>query len=441
MKHIVLIIIVLIVSGVSGQKVTYTVSGIVLEDSTNTPIPYVKVYQENNKDHYAYSDKDGRYSLLLSIEKNDKIIFDHVGYEKDYYQVKNSVLKNENVKSSLSFIVNIELSSRVLGTVTIGIRKVDTVFGSDQFSVEDFMLLEDDNLLLLAYERKLDKDPKLLLVDNNKKLLAKYTIPAVPNYLFKDFAGKHYVVCHNKVYQIVIHYGNIDLMKIENEDFYGFYNRVIDTIGDNFYYSNYNELYPAVKFYVSARGDTTHKELYEVKDDFMMELYRAQFKYVSGRDKLWAYRQEQVTGIDKEVWIGASCFTQDILYKPVYAPLFVVNDTVLLFDQYKNIVLKYSEFHDKLNEIEVDYHIRKDKEKWEQPLLKDPKTNNIFGIYNSGGYTYIKQINYYTGTTGELIKLKYRFIEKIKIIDGMIYYIYRPFESLQKKFLYKEKLD
>ena len=51
---------------------------------------------------------------------------------------------------------------------------------------------------------------------------------------------------------------------------------------------------------------------------------------------MWAYRKEQATGIDKEIWIGANSFTHDILYNPVYAPLFIINDTVLVFDQYKN---------------------------------------------------------------------------------------------------------
>ena len=64
-------------------------------------------------------------------------------------------------------------------------------------------------------------------------------------------------------------------------------------------------------------------------DDFMMELYRAQYKYVSGRDKLWAFRKEQETGIDKEIWIGASVFTKDILFRPIYAALFVFNDLQL----------------------------------------------------------------------------------------------------------------
>ena len=180
--------------------------------------------------------------------------------------------------------------------------------------------------------------------------------------------------------------------------------------------------------------------MYEVKDDFMMELYRAQYKYVSGRDKLWAYRKEQVTGIDKEIWIGANSFTHDILYKPVYAPLFVINDTVLVFDQYKNKTLLFDEYNDSAGAYFVNYHQAPKGEKWEQPIIKDKLEELIYAIYNGGGYTYVRQLNFRTGLTGKTTKIKFRFIENIKIENGYVYYIYRPFESSQKRFLYKERL-
>ena len=156
--------------------------------------------------------------------------------------------------------------------------------------------------------------------------------------------SKVFVITDNCVFFIQLNANNskIELLPIEDNDFYGFNHRVIDTLEYQYYYSNYNELYPEVRFYATLKDDTSHFLLREVKDDFMMELYRAQFKYVSGRDKLWAYRKEQETGIDKEIWIGAASFTQDILYQPVYAPLFVKNDTVLIFDHYNDMIFKYN---------------------------------------------------------------------------------------------------
>ena len=70
-----------------------------------------------------------------------------------------------------------------------------------------------------------------------------------------------------------------------------------------------------------------------------MDLYRAEYKYVDGQEKLWAVRKEMATGIDKEIWIGAKYFTCSVYYKVPYAPLFVKEDTVLVFDHFKRLFI------------------------------------------------------------------------------------------------------
>jgi hypothetical protein len=45
-----------------------------------------------------------------------------------------------------------------------------------------------------------------------------------------------------------------------------------------------------------------------------------------------------------------------------------------------------------------------------------------------------------TGNITEKVRLEFRYIDKIAIQNNFVYYVYRPFESTQKKFLYKERL-
>jgi hypothetical protein len=45
-----------------------------------------------------------------------------------------------------------------------------------------------------------------------------------------------------------------------------------------------------------------------------------------------------------------------------------------------------------------------------------------------------------TGEISEKVKLHYKYVEKIRVHNNKVFYIYRPFESIQKRFLYKEKL-
>jgi hypothetical protein len=300
-------------------------------------------------------------------------------------------------------------------------------------------MTSDGQMFLLSYEKTLKKESKIFLLDENQELLHTHVIPGQSIRLFKDYSGQSYVITIDKVFQINVSKTNrIELIAINNDVFYDYYYRIIDTISNVYLYSNFNELYPAIKFFSSSKLDSTHSLIKEVKDDFMMELYRAQFKYVSGRDKLWAYRKEQQTGIDKEIWVGASVFTNDILYKPIYAPLFVKNDSIYLFDHYQNYIYNYNSSLELLDSIPITYHLKSKNEKWSQPLIQDEKEKDIFVLFNSGGFYIIKKIE--NGNVNRGFKLTNRYVENIKIYDGYVYYVYRPYESIQKKFIYKEKI-
>ena len=82
----------------------------------------------------------------------------------------------------------------------------------------------------------------------------------------------------------------------------------------------------------------------------------------------------------------------------------------------------------------------KESKNWEQPLLKDKEKQKVYALFKRGGYHYLKNINLQNGQTKTAFKLFYRFVEQPKIKDGYVYYIYRPFESTQRKFLYREAI-
>ena len=36
--------------------------------------------------------------------------------------------------------------------------------------------------------------------------------------------------------------------------------------------------------------------------------------------------------------------------------------------------------------------------------------------------------------------LYYKYVERLKIVNGEVFYIYRPYETVQKKYIYRERL-
>lgn len=405
--------------------------------SPSEKIPGAKVEFQDKT--LALTLDNGEFSFQLPVANtSDTIVISHVGFEPKKIIITASK-KRRAFKKDQSIDLSIGLSYVELKQFVVQSTKIDTIYGSKIHHVDDYIIRKDGSLILLVYDKSFNKISRIILTDANQQDLASAIIPEEGYQLYEDYTGIPYVIGEKKVFRINIIDKVIRFETVSEEDFYGFYHRVIDTIGSQYYYSTFNELYPAVSFVATDRQDTTHITLREIKDDFMMELYRAQYKYVSGRDKLWAYRKEQDTGIDKEIWIGAAFFTQDILYKPVYAPLFVMRDTVHIFDQYKKLLFKYDHYHQLVDSVSIDF-ANNGIEKWEQPLIHDKTSDKVYGLYNKGGFYYIKSINCQDGKIDKVLKLKHRFVERIQITNGKVYYIYRPYESLQKKFLYAEDL-
>jgi hypothetical protein len=216
----------------------------------------------------------------------------------------------------------------------------------------------------------------------------------------------------------------------------------VDTAKYKAYYSNFVSFYPAFDYFAYSTIDSSATKLKTVIDEPLMELYRAQYKYVEGRDKLEAFRMELATGIDKEIWIAVwTGFPNSLYYKQLYAPMFIRNDTIMIFDHYKNKLFRYDRNNHAIDSLDITYHNSSDKKEWEELLIQDRNKQRIFSVFLRAGIYYLKELN---TSTGEIIKvhdLQYKYPEKLKVKDNYAYYIYRPFESLQNKYLYREKLD
>ena len=73
-------------------------------------------------------------------------------------------------------------------------------------------------------------------------------------------------------------------------------------------------------------------------------------------------------------------------------------------------------------------------------MLKDEVENTIYAVYAKDGHKYIKLIDHHDGKDKGKYKLMFHSGDKVKVRDGYIYYVYRPFESTQEKFLYRERI-
>lgn len=435
MKKILLALTLIFPLVIFSQRIT--IIGKIV-DYKNEPIKAVKVRYGSRPEHKTNSKVDGTYSFQAYLTELEAVKFEHVAFINKTVDITKRLKKK--IKND-TLTLNISLDDFELGIIEVGVKLPKVVFESKVFSVSDFETLPNGNMVLLSYEKTLKKGSKLKLVDSTMTELDSYVMMDQCVELTTDFRNNIHVITKNNVYQIVIDNNRLYLYKEDKTYYYKFIAPIIDTLADRIFYSNYSPNYPAFDYMEFNKTDSTYNMLLGVQDKPLMEQYRAEFKFSDVRTKLWAHQKQLDTGIDKEIWVGATVFTNSLYYTPIYAPLFVKKDSVLIFDHYENKLYKHTPKDGVVDSTAISYHFNSRKSGWEHPLIQDQITDDIYVIFMRNGFTFLSLLDTQSGEIIKTFKLFYKYVEGMQIINNSVYYIYRPYESMQKKYIYKEPIN
>jgi hypothetical protein len=394
--------------------------------------------QINNKTIIRSSNSKGRISVYVPNNAQLNYQLTHPLFES-YSGTKKVALKSSTDTSFIS-VEMLSYKGKTLNSVTVKAPGIpDTVFESKRLSVADFELLKNGHMVLLAYPKQLKKGSELLLYDG-VEVVNTFSVPGIAEELVRDYRGNPHVLCKDNVYGLYVSNSQIGISTLDKAYYLKYLAPIVDTNYSKMFFSNFSKDYPAFDYYAFDQFDSTYSKIIEIEDELMMELYRSEYKWVDVRTKLWAKNKEYETGIDAEIWVGANYFTQSLYYKELYAPMIVKNDTVFVFDYYKDKLFKFDAAGNRLDSVSIYHHYQPKTTGWKKKLIQDQSTGEVYALFDIAGFSYLGLINLQTGEIKEKVKLEFRYIDKIAIQDNFVYYIYRPFESTQKKFLYKERL-
>ena len=315
----------------------------------------------------------------------------------------------------------------------------DTVFKSTEFHVADFEVTDSGDYMLLVYPKRSGHNNAILWYDgiNVKDSLS---IHGIGINLIKDYRDNIHVICQEEVYHISIKNDSLALFSIPKDYFLDYVLPIVDTTTSKLFFSNFNMYYPAFDYFALDQIDSSYRKIIHIEDPLMMELYRSEYKWVDVRTRLWAKQKEIETGVDAQIWVGANYFTQSIYYKVPFAPLFKIQDSIYVLDFQSDQMTVYTPMGEVSRRTPLLFHYHKDKTGWKRVILKDESTQALYAVFEKDGISMLGKIDLTTGQIHSKHRLYHKYVEKIRIHRGNVYYIYRPFESIQKRFLYKERL-
>lgn len=419
---------------VAGQDIFY-VKGIISNKVTGKPIEGAHIRFSSGIG--AVSSSDGAYTIKLKSRKELTVRVSYIGYRSHDSSVDHQV---EGDTTYLNFELT-KAPSIIPHVVISGRTTPDTIFGSFQYCVADFEFYQD-KFLLLTYKSRDEKSCSLILQGKKGKLLLSTQVNGQAISLYKDYADRYYVICEELVYRVYIESRLLLLVPISTAFFEANIKPGIDMVGEKIIFSNYRWDNPEFSYYTVWRNDTIVEELKHISDAITMRMYRFEYYYLNNVQRVAAWKfADQYDGIDKfDAAALMTDFRNNFYFDPLYAPMFVVNDTVLIFDHHASMIYRFDHSNKVVDSVGIAYHKLKGAMKWKKELVKDVANDEIYAVFQKNGYYYLSYIDTKQGTVESTFKMSDKYTEKMKIKDDYVYYVYDPQDKYQTPFLYRERI-
>ena len=385
----------------------------------------------------AVTDDNGLFTLKLRCKKNTVVKVSYIGYGV----VERSV--HLGLQSD-TFEINLRMSkvSSNIAPVCITARSSpDTVFGSFSYCVADFEFYKD-KFLLLTYASRDQKASSLMLQDRYGEILLTAKIPGRPKSLYRDYEDRYYVICEKVVFRVRIESALLLLVPMSIAYFEANVTPGIDMIGEKIIFSDYDWKHPQFSYYTVWKHDTVIEELTRVIDKDLMRMYRFEYYFLNNEQRVavWKLADQHEHFDEYDAAALMTGFQNTLYYDALYAPIFVVDDTVLLFDHYADKLYKYDIRNRMVDSVEIAYHMQRGSMKWRKELVKDAGNGDIYAIFQKNGYYYLNYIDIRKGRVDGLFKMSDKYAENMKIKDDYVYYVYDPQDKYQTPFLYREQI-
>jgi hypothetical protein len=390
----------------------------------------------------AVSDAAGYFFLSFASPNEGEVIIriEHVAYSSK--QVK---LAAEDMGDGA--LLHIGLKPLVYSLEPVEVlseRMPEIVYASEQHSIADYEFI-GDSILLLAYEKRLERASKIYLLNADLDLLdsiqVPYKVKAIG--LERDYADNVYLRAHLHIYQIAIGTDGLECLRVDAQNYEEQVVPIVTAKDEDFLFHTFSTHLPFFDYYVYHEAEDDYTHVQQVADEDMLTMCRAEYKYLSGRDKLNLFRMELESGVEKELLACMASFDGVPYYRPIYAPAFTHGEQLLIFD-HPNSLLRVTDMEGtKIDSVAILYH-RPEKimNNHFEHLVQDEVTEEVYAFFQyPGGKACLDRVDITTGAADRCFTYTYDYPEAIQVRAGEVYYTYRPFESLQKKYLYKEELS
>lgn len=406
MKKLMLFLLLLFSSHLYGQNI---IRGRVLDAKNRQPLPSANIHIKGTNIGTS-TDREGSFELRVE----QLPVFLNISYLN--YKSRNISL-GKIPSETITVLLN--QKSKELPVTEINSSPVKNLIGKKPLYVDDYAFY-GDSLLLLTYPKLRHKNACLILMDKTGKELLRKPVNK-PERLCKDKMGNIHLFTRDSTFQLFAGPDDIFLLYGNSKsDFEQKISSLRGHIGSNYYVRSYRHKNQVLDYF---RFDYQTKESFHFSTitsvDGVNMLYR---------DFYWRIRQKDFSEADLR-------FEEMAFYSPVYAPMVTLNDTVAILNYQNDSLEVFTPEGEKISSKHLSFHHDKN---WEEKIITDQSNGAIYALFSDKGIQHISKINLKTGRlTKEFNVPDFRFVEKIRVNNNTMFFLYKDFRNQRYKKIYK----
>ena len=423
MKKLSILFVLLVVFAVGLMAQNPSVIQGICENENGQTIENVSVYAKDSL-LVSITDENGCFAYDRA-RKGDKLRFAHMGYEPNYYTIKEKDINGKPVNISL------KTKSHELLEVEVTANAPHVAFENPVRSVLDYVIA-DDGIYLIAYRRR---NASVLHLSFELDTLHELIIS--PNYknLFKDFYGFVHVISNENACQLGFTWTTDGQKKdmylctpLPLDLFYKNYAPIV-AASDSVVITGRYAFYGTEQYYycVTPTADTMYLLEHIVDEkmrDDIIDLYRF--------------------GVDQFHYYALNFYpTMFYIYNPIYG----IDNKFYLFAYADDETIVYDAVGKELARYPLVFHEQKkwngqtvvDK-RWKKSMIVDRARREFYSFFINDGLCTLMHIDLHTGTAKPVLDLSgYPFAEMLRIHNGVLYFLY-PTGNNHRKALYQVKI-
>lgn len=423
MKKLLLITLLFLFCGMMSFAQNAANIEVRLLNDNGEPLQNVSVRSEEG---YLLGISDWRGELnIKSVKLGDVLTFKHVAYHEMEYVINKDDVKNKTLT------VKMFMKFHELPEVTIVENVPHVAYNNKVVSVADYEI-NNQGIYLLAHRMR---HYSLLHLSFDYDTLAEIRLPRKFDHFYKDVYDQIHVLSQDSAYWV-------GTMKRGGE-----YAGMVLTMGiniDQFYY---------IHAHVSAATDQviiTHLYTNRGQELFYYDIGENEGKIDTTilehiRWEEGCMLMENVRKFGPMGWKGEA---QSLFEKPIYDPVFNMNNEIFVFNFEDNIINHYDNRAEKLNTFPLTFHKQNSwnnkvrlVEGWNKKVLMDENNSSFYAVFLNQGITTLKKIDVETGTVSNSAMFGgFPFIENLRIYDGKAYFLYAN-DYTNNKRLYEVALE